>query len=140
MRCQPGDDPRTCGDCGVQPGQAHIAGCDVARCMWTGLQAIQCDKGLAAACCKVLRSAEHDDLADELAAYLSLDDPEHDCGEDIWSGVWPGREDAAALGWYSYFGPPWIRCGPDHPQATPDLNRLVEEGRWDRENKRWVAA
>lgn len=106
--------------------------------MWTGVQAIQCCLGMTADICKVLRSAERSDLADDLAHYLDLDSPDHDCGEDIWTGVWPGKEDAAALGWYSYLGPPWIRCGPDHPEATPDLNRLMIEGRWDRKAKRWV--
>jgi hypothetical protein len=128
-----------CGDCGAEIGEPHASGCDVARCLWTGLQRIQCDKGLAAACCKVLRSADAPDLADDLAYHLDLDDPDHDCGEDIWTGEWPDKADAAALGWYSYFGPPWIRCSADHPEATPDLNRLVLDGRWDREAKRWVA-
>lgn len=135
----PGYDPSLCGDCRVRPGEPHQDGCDVARCMWTGTQRLQCVGGLAAECCRVLRDAGHGGLADELAHYLDLDDPAHNCGEDIWTGVWPGKEDAAALGWYSYFGPPWTRCSPDHPLASPDLNRLATEARWDREAKRWVA-
>lgn len=139
MRRGPNDDPLSCGDCGVMPGTAHEPGCDVARCMWTGVQAIQCELGMIAEVCRALRSAERVDLADALAWYHSLDDLAHDCGEDIWIGVWPGKQDAADLGWFAYFGPPWIRCSRDYPGASPDLNRLVSEGRWDRDRKRWVA-
>lgn len=69
-----------------------------------------------------------------------------DCGDDVWTGEWPGEDEAAALGWYAYFGPEadppeagWIRCTADHPGARPDLNRLTIDGRWDREAHKWVA-
>ena len=36
---------RTCSDCGVKPGEAHIPGCDVARCTLCGWQRFSCDCG-----------------------------------------------------------------------------------------------
>lgn len=127
-----------CRDCGVAVGLPHETGCVVARCLWTGQQRIQCDGGLAAECCKALRDSDHADLADELAYHLSLDDPDHDCGEDVWTGVWPGDADAIAMNVWVRWGPPWIACRGDHPDARPDLNALTTVGRWDREQKRWV--
>ncbi len=130
--------PAPCNDCSAEVGTSHERGCDVARCMWTGQQRIQCDGGLAASCCYALRQAGHSDLADDLAYYLGLDDPLHDCGEDLWTGQWPGNDDAAEMGLWTYWGPPWIECGPDHPQARPDLNKLALAGKWDRGQKKWV--
>ncbi len=127
-----------CRDCGAPIGQPHQDGCDIARCLWTGIQRIQCAGGLTAEVCKVLHEADRGDLADELAEYHGLDDPDHDCGNDIWTGVWPGVAEAEEYGWYSYFGPPWVQCGPDHPEATADLNRIHMECDWDRECGRWV--
>lgn len=63
----------------------------------------------------------------------------HHCGADRWTGEWPGESDAIALGWFSYFDPAdggWVRCGPDHPRASPDLNRLFSEGFWTGEH--WI--
>lgn len=127
-----------CGDCGVAPGTAHEVGCDVARCLWTGGQRIQCDGGLTAECCRALVEAGKADLAEELEQYLGLEDSDHDCGGDIWTGEWPSSADAAALGFWTRWGPPWITCLPDHPDARPDLNRLVTEARWDRSMGHWV--
>lgn len=129
---------RSCNDCGAAVGTPHEVGCDVARCMWTGGQRIQCDSGLAAECCKVMKGAGRSDLAVDLAYHLSLDDPEHDCGRDIWTGEWPGDSDAREMDIWTRWGPPWIECDKDHPDARPDLNRLHTVGRWDREQAKWV--
>lgn len=137
-------DNKPCPDCGVEVGQPHDDGCDVARCLWDGSQRIQCDKSLAADCCRALVKMGEKDLADDLAHYLSLDDPDHDCGREVWTGEWPGDADAAALGWFIYWGPDfgergWVSCAPDHPGASPDLNRLAVDARWDRETCHWLA-
>lgn len=88
-----------CPDCDVPVGEAHIydeidSGCDVARCLVTGLQRLMCD----------------------------LD---HDCGQDVWIGWWPGQLDCERLGWM---------LGP----GFPDLNRLYTEATWDAERCLWV--
>jgi hypothetical protein len=51
---------RNCPDCDVAPGQPHDPNCDVARCLATGGQR------------------------------LGHGDEEHDCGNDVWTGQWPG--------------------------------------------------
>jgi hypothetical protein len=104
-----------CPDCGAVIDEPHRDGCDVARCLATGMQRLQCSED------------EH-------------------CGQDIWSGLWPGEAECAEFGWWAYFqGAPagwqatgWVRCGPDHPDAVPDLNRLVIDGSWDQVRGRWV--
>jgi len=62
----------------------------------------------------------------------------HNHGADIWDGVWPGTSAAVEYGWYSYFANGWHRCGPGHPQATPDLNRVPLECDWDPWRKAWA--
>lgn len=76
-----GEQPRllgfeaTCPDCAVAVGEPHVydecdGGCDVARCLDTGLQRLLCD-------------LDHD----------------RDCGRDIWTGWWPGLVDCEQFGW-----------------------------------------
>lgn len=90
-----------CPDCDVAVGEAHIhdeddGGCDIARCLMTGLQRLTCD----------------------------LD---HDCGQDLWTGWWPGQLDCERLGWM---------IGP----GFPDLRRLYTHATWDAETCAWVAS
>jgi hypothetical protein len=90
-----------CPDCAVAVGQPHIqdevdGGCDVARCLVTGLQRLMCDR------------EGHDE-----------------CGQDVWTGWWPGQLDCQRLGWM---------LGP----GLPDLNRLYTEAVWDRARGSWV--
>ncbi len=111
---------KPCGDCRVEPGTAHDSGCDIARCMKTGQQRIQCDD------CDHCESCTCEP-----------------CPDDIWSGEWPGVAECREFGWWCYFGPDygetgWIRCAADDPRATPDLSRLMVEARWDSATKRWV--
>lgn len=94
----------TCPDCGVEIGTPHDINCDVARCLVTGGQRLSCDN--------------HRDRTD--------------CGEDIWTGKWPGVMECEEFGWYSIFTDRgWQSCTKDTPGATADLNRLADEGVWD---------
>jgi RNA polymerase subunit RPABC4/transcription elongation factor Spt4 len=117
-----------CPDCGTSISKPHDAACDVARCLWTGSQRLACE-----AMHRVLNPGDS-----------------HDCGHDTWTGVWPGFVEAIEFGWWTYWDGPdhergwdyrgqgWVRCRPDHPEAIPDLNRLITEARWDRAEGRWV--
>lgn len=108
-----------CPDCRAPAGQQHLDGCDVARCLATGGQMIQCD-GL-----------------DEEPPYAV-----HSCGRDVWTGKWPGEAECEEFGWWAYFvpnhDPSFVPCKPGAPGATHDLNRLHIEARWDRAQARWV--
>lgn len=59
---------RTCPDCGVKPGEIHQPGCDVERCSVCGNQRLMCD------------------------------DENHDPQFSRWTGFWPGKLEADALG------------------------------------------
>lgn len=116
-----------CPDCGVAVGHPHELGCDIRRCLHTGGQAISCD------------SAAYVEYGDE-DGEGPPDDFHEDCGRDVWSGEFPGVADAKRLGFWCYWDDDkgFVRCGPDHPEATPDLNRIHGFGaRWDRSSQRW---
>jgi hypothetical protein len=50
----------------------------------------------------------------------------HDCGRNIWTGIWPGEAECREFGWLRASG-------------HPDLNRLHSgEAEWDRKAGRWV--
>ena len=120
--------------CGARPGEVHRDTCGVARCMWTGQQLIQCD-GSFADIARQLRKDGHDDMAERLAYHLSFSE-DHDCGHDVWTGLWPGVAECEEYGFWCV-GPPWQPCAKDTLGATHDLNRLVRECKWNRETKRW---
>jgi len=107
-----------CPDCDVHPGTSHEDGCDVARCMATGGQMLQCDG----------RDEEYPCA-------------EHDCGEDVWTGRWPGDAECEEFGWWvqdrcsERVG--FVPCAPDAPGAMADLNRLVIHAEWDPSARRW---
>jgi hypothetical protein len=115
-----------CPDCNALPGAEHKDGCDVARCLHHGRQRLGCDSGH---CCgealellveagKATRqpdgAIEYEHAAN-LCAYC--DCRPHDCGRDVWTGVWPGVTEAQQYG--------------------VDLNTLVTEGSWDPASARW---
>jgi hypothetical protein len=49
----------------------------------------------------------------------------HDCGRDLWSGLWPGEAECAEYGFL-------------YGAGFPDLNRLYLEAHWDPGLRRWV--
>lgn len=97
-----------CRDCAVKPGENHDPGCDVERCPYCGGQRLSC--------------------CDESDGPEALP----------WTGVWPGVEECIEYGFYCRWGPPWIPCDKDHPDAGPDLNRLLTQCKWDRAKKKFV--
>jgi primosomal protein N' len=75
----------------------------------------------------------------QLLFHDNCDDPEN----TTWTGEWPGVAECKEFDLWSYFGPPWIVCKADHPQAVEDLNTLLVmavkgEVIWDRGKERFV--
>jgi hypothetical protein len=110
---------QTCHDCGANPGELHMRGCDVERCPTCGQQLISC--------------GHHPSEGRRLP----------------WSGEWPGKAECREFGWYVWEEQDdsqpypchiaWHRCGPDHPRASEDLNRLYEgEAIWNRTLRRFT--
>jgi hypothetical protein len=123
---------RHCPDCGVAPNDPHTDHCDVARCLASGGQRLQCELDVS-----VLEELFH--------APVQKAAP-HDCGQDVWTGEWPGVAECVEFGWYSYFREPapgerygeWVRRDANHRLARADLNRLHLEAVWDPERRRFV--
>ncbi|GAA4626792.1 hypothetical protein GCM10023196_036490 [Actinoallomurus vinaceus] len=104
----------TCPDCAAANGEPHHEQCDVARCLWTGAQRLACT-----AYDRTTRSIDHD------------------CGQDTWTGTWPGDEYAARLGFWCRWDNGWQPTSADDPNALPNLNRLYTDATWNREERRW---
>lgn len=99
---------RPCGSCHSELGEPHADGCSVARCLHTGLQRLDCPGA------------------------------RHDCGEQVWDGVWPGSSEAIEYGWF-IDRESGRACGPEHPHAIPDAGRVHPlYCDWDRAAQRWV--
>jgi hypothetical protein len=117
---------KTCPDCGVEPGNNHKVGCDIACCSRCGGQAISCG-------CLEEFIVEH--APDEISGAF------HEEWPDLpWTGIWPGKSECQKYGWYAKFvsGKGWVECDKDDPEATENLNRLYIDARWNRESKRWL--
>jgi hypothetical protein len=107
-----------CYGCGVSPGEVHEDGCGHAVCKATGQQLIQC--------------------GGEFHEFKGTEYGEHEgeCGPTVWLGYKHGELLALSLGWCTRWGPPWIDCGPDHPEAMMiDLNKIAIEMVWDAEKQ-----
>lgn len=116
-----------CPDCAIDINEPHHPGCDVARCLTTGLQRLSCD-------------LEVDSMSPRPGTLLVA---RHDCGADIWTGRRPGEAECEEFNWWVQWGPDvgrqggWIRCERSDQGARHDLNRLVVEAVWDPAGKRW---
>lgn len=100
-----------CPDCGVAESVEHDDGCDVARCLATGLSRLGCD-------------VQHDCGRDVWSGRWPGD---AECEEFGWWAVFIPNGN-----------PSWRPCPPGTPGAVSDLNRLVTEASWDAEQRRWV--
>ena len=113
---QLGGSVHECNDCGADPGTPHQDGCDVARCTLCGWQRISCEHA----------------------------DGDGGWGQ-LWTGEWPGDVECREVGLFgtreSAMHPPMVKCEPDHPDRTPDLNALImlaAQGLLTWNGQRWV--
>lgn len=111
-----------CPDCGVAVGEPHVGGCDIARCLVTGWQDIAC--GGETHVFKGRWYGEH----------------EGECGEDVWTGYFPGVQECWEYGLYAKLVPGrgWVPTTEDDPDASEDLNRLVSIYKWDKDLHKYV--
>lgn len=137
------DDLKNCHDCKAKPGDMHMLGCDTERCAMCGGQAISCH------CVYEVTGVNPDpdespgvyENGPTEAMWETFDEEIEKLGGRLpWTGVWPGKVECIEFGWYARFveGQGWVTCSRHHPEATPNLNRLVAEARWDRVARRWV--
>lgn len=109
-----GDEP--CPDCHVVPGELHEDLCCIAWCAAVGQQRYgRCN---AVNGCRT--------------------DPQLDC-RTRWEGIYPGFAQCRELRWYAHLtANGWASCEPDTPGAIEDLNRLMTQGTWDRQQGRYA--
>ena len=117
----------TCHDCNAKPGKKHKPGCDVERCPACGGQAMQCLEG----------------HFDKKMVCLNTDTEVKKKELLPWTGEWPGKAECREYGFWCYWKDgathgSWVRCGKDHPEAREDLNRLVCECVWSREQRKFI--
>lgn len=88
--------------CGVTVGSRHSKVCTIARCKEHGDQFFSCPN-----------------------------DGAHT--PSLFRGDYPGATEAIERGWFSRFdqNEGWVACQSDHPDAMPDLNRVMTKLIWD---------
>ena len=101
-----------CPDCYVAIGGTHLAGCDISRCKIHGVQLFKC-----------LLIQESDS-----------------CGPTKFDGFFPGTLEAIERAWHVFQNDDnkWERCSSDHPDASPDINRVISELTWDSKLEKYV--
>lgn len=138
---------RPCGDCGVQPGELHVQGCDMEGCPRCGGQAIACNC-IYEVCGLDVSSLEtdHPDIysngaTDEMWARF---DQEWGSRRIPWAGEHRLAAAARDLGlWCVWEAGPnqlhgsWKQVPAGTPGATEDLNRLQVLATWSAEHQRW---
>lgn len=98
----------TCPSCSVVVGVRHRPACDVARCETHGNQ-----------------YARHTPK----------------CRPTTWLGYFPATLEAVEYGFFCYWDNDlrtWVPCSAGHPEAMPDLNRVVTEADWDPRTERFI--
>ena len=102
----------TCPDCSVEIGQNHLNDCDVTRCKVHGVQLFKCH---------LIKESEN-------------------CMPTNFDGYFPGTQEAIKREWYVFQNSEnkWEVCGPDHPEATPDINKVIKELTWDSQLEKYI--
>ena len=137
---------RRCGDCDVEPGQLHVGGCDLERCVFCGGQSISCN------CIYEINGIDTEDMetthpeiyykgpTEEMCAVREVEEEKYG-GRLPWTGVYPGTEECIEFGWFVKWVEEsprkWQECGPDDPDAVPNVSRLQMGATWDRSARRW---
>ena len=101
-----------CPNCSVGIGELHSEECDIGRCKLHGTQLLNCI------------------FAHESDA----------CAPTIFSGYYPGAQEALERGWFSYLdqNKKWQSCDSTHPEALLDINRVIRELKWNSESEKYV--
>lgn len=135
-----GSDLKSCHDCAAKPGELHEYGCDTERCPFCGGQLITCG------CLYKKLGMDRDNLPEDIYNDGPTDEMEekflamlNEAKRLPWTGMWPGEAECREYGFWSKFtANGWEQCDKSDPDASPDLNRLAVECRWDPEKRRYV--